>query len=48
MKKFGASLVIVICTILAMLSICSACWFINYQPGIPKKPPKVKFNSIIS
>jgi cyclic lactone autoinducer peptide len=41
MKKLGASLVIVLTTILALLSICSACWIFFYQPELPQKTAEI-------
>jgi cyclic lactone autoinducer peptide len=38
MKKLNASLVVFLATILAMLSICSACFSWFYQPKLPQKP----------
>ncbi|HEX3048675.1 MAG TPA: cyclic lactone autoinducer peptide [Bacillota bacterium] len=40
MKKFSASLVIFLATLLAMLSICSACAMFWYQPELPQKPQR--------
>jgi cyclic lactone autoinducer peptide len=40
MKKLGASLVILVTTILAMLSICTTCFFWAYQPELPQTSPK--------
>jgi cyclic lactone autoinducer peptide len=40
MKKLGASLVVLLATVLAILSIASACWIWQYQPEVPQKPLK--------
>ncbi|HEX3046663.1 MAG TPA: cyclic lactone autoinducer peptide [Bacillota bacterium] len=38
MKKLGASVVVLLCTIMAMISICSVCYWWSYQPELPRKP----------
>ncbi|MCL6592191.1 MAG: cyclic lactone autoinducer peptide [Firmicutes bacterium] len=38
MKKLGASLVVVFCMILSIISICTACLWVHYQPELPQKP----------
>ncbi|HEX3045822.1 MAG TPA: cyclic lactone autoinducer peptide [Bacillota bacterium] len=40
MKRLGASLIVTIATILAMLSICTACFIWGYQPELPQRPLK--------
>ncbi|HEX3045157.1 MAG TPA: cyclic lactone autoinducer peptide [Bacillota bacterium] len=40
MKKLGASLVVFLATVLALLSICTACYLWLYQPELPQKPQK--------
>ncbi|HEX3045823.1 MAG TPA: cyclic lactone autoinducer peptide [Bacillota bacterium] len=38
MKRLGAYLVILLCTVFAMLSISSACVWSWHQPELPQKP----------
>lgn len=38
MKRLSAALVVLLCTGLAVISICSACFIWAYQPEIPQRP----------
>jgi cyclic lactone autoinducer peptide len=40
MKRFIASLVVLLMFVIGILSITGACWWMFYQPEMPQKPQK--------
>jgi cyclic lactone autoinducer peptide len=40
MKKFVASLVILLLVFLGLVSACGACYWWQYQPELPQRPQK--------